>query len=108
MNVPQIDINIIHMPNKTVRHPMPGVSMHSTKERRIEVVIASQFFVVGGRTWGELRQMAGKNDGIFFAHPDLRTAKVTPEETPLKGDVWYREGSGGKPEVYKANYDSSD
>jgi hypothetical protein len=81
--------------------------------KKIKIIEVSQFFDWHNMTWEELA--GGKEKGVlpstdgsvYLWTESPRIQEVDRNSHPSIGDVWLM-NVNGKPEIFKANYDSSD
>jgi len=81
---------------------------------KMKVLEVSQFFDWKGMSWDDLTKTKeepvllsrDKTSCLWKETPEVM--KVKPTDNPDVGYVWLIKGKNGKPEIYKANYDSSD
>jgi len=79
----------------------------------VKVIEVSQFFDWKKMTWKELTKgnekgvLPSTDKTVFLWTEKPKLINVTLKQTPPWGDVWLR-NKGGKPIIFKANYDSSD
>lgn len=81
--------------------------------KKYKVLEVTQFFDWRKMTWKELTKTKEKgvlpstDNSVFLWTETPKLKEVKENEYPLIGDVWLI-NKGGKPIIFKANYDSSD